>query len=250
MKTKTRGYKKMSGCEFVRDSLRLYVTRRDLREGDRLPSEIALAKEFGVSRTVLRETYRLLERDGYIVVKGGAGTFLAENHSMVKTALNVLSGTGALIREAGFEAGSEIMGVERRPIGREWGNALGVDENEPAIVMRRARKADGIVIALAWNAFPERLVGDSFENGIAGDSIFQHLETKRGIRIASALASVRALRTDDPRDDLAKEILGESALLLKRSHFDDKGSPVFHSLDYIRTDLVELTIRQERDIYR
>ncbi|MDR1559334.1 MAG: GntR family transcriptional regulator [Clostridiales bacterium] len=239
----------MSGCEFVRDSLRLFVNRQKLSEGDRLPSEIALAKEFGVSRTVLRETYRLLERDGFIVVKGGAGTFLGGTSPPVKNTLNELNSTGTLIRKAGFEASAEIQNLEHRVADPEWAEKLRLGENERVIVVQRLRKADDTVIAVAWNIFIEELVGDTLENGILQDSIFLHLETECGIRIASAHTGVSALRHDCPRDRWAKEMLGDSALLLKRLHFDGKGSPVFYSLDYIRTDLVDLIVQQERNFY-
>jgi GntR family transcriptional regulator len=227
----------------------LFVNRRKLSEGDRLPSEIDLAKEFGVSRTVLRETYRLLERDGLITVKGGAGTFLGGSVPAIKNSLNELSSTGTLIRRAGFEASAEIVGLEHREAEPEWAEKLGIGKDDQVVVVHRLRKADGAVIAVAWNIFVEAIVGDTLQGGILQDSIFLHLEEECGIRIASAHMGISALRPNCSYDRQAKETLGDSAILLKRLHFDGKGVPVFYSLDYIRTDLVELTVRQERNFY-
>jgi GntR family transcriptional regulator len=225
------------------------VDRQKLSEGDRLPSEITLAKRFGVSRTVLRETYRLLERDGMIFVRGGAGTFLGSAVPPVKNSLNELCSTGTLIRRAGFEASAEIMGLEHREAGPEWAETLRIGEDDRVVVAHRLRKADGAVIAVAWNIFIEEIVGDTLQGGILQDSIFLHLEEKCGVRIAGAHTGISALCLDCPYDRQAKDVLGDTALLLKRLHFDSKGSPVFYSLDYIRTDLVELTVQQERSIY-
>jgi len=47
------------------------ITRAGLRPGDRLPSEVRMAQEMGVSRTVLREAMRILEVHGLISIKSG-----------------------------------------------------------------------------------------------------------------------------------------------------------------------------------
>ena len=46
--------------------LRERITSGDLREGDRLPSETALAQQAGVSRSTVREALRILEQDGLV----------------------------------------------------------------------------------------------------------------------------------------------------------------------------------------
>jgi len=46
--------------------------------GDRLPNEVALAAEFGVGRSSVREAVRLLVQDGLLDVRHGSGTFVAE----------------------------------------------------------------------------------------------------------------------------------------------------------------------------
>ncbi|ORL99335.1 FadR/GntR family transcriptional regulator [Prescottella equi] len=46
--------------------------------GRRLPSEAELAAELGVGRSSVREAVRLLARDGWLDVRHGVGTFVAE----------------------------------------------------------------------------------------------------------------------------------------------------------------------------
>jgi DNA-binding FadR family transcriptional regulator len=52
--------------EQLADRLRERITSGDLREGDRLPSETALAEQAGVSRSTVREALRKLEEAGLI----------------------------------------------------------------------------------------------------------------------------------------------------------------------------------------
>lgn len=54
--------------DIVRD-----IVLRGLKTGDRLPLEVAMVEEYGVSRTSLREALRLLEVQGLISLKPGPG---------------------------------------------------------------------------------------------------------------------------------------------------------------------------------
>jgi DNA-binding FadR family transcriptional regulator len=55
-----RAYEQLAGL------LRERITSGDLRVGDRLPSETALAKQAGVSRSTVREALRILEQGGLV----------------------------------------------------------------------------------------------------------------------------------------------------------------------------------------
>ena len=48
-----------------------------LRPGDRLPSERSLSEAWGLSRTTLRSAVALMEQDGRLLSRPGAGTFVA-----------------------------------------------------------------------------------------------------------------------------------------------------------------------------
>jgi GntR family transcriptional repressor for pyruvate dehydrogenase complex len=66
--------------EVVIEALRKAIASGDLQPGDRLPAEPALAEEFAVSRSVLREALKVLELSGDVTVRRGygGGTFIAE----------------------------------------------------------------------------------------------------------------------------------------------------------------------------
>ena len=60
---------------------RLYnsiVAEGTLRPGDKLPNEVELSQQLGVSRATLREALRTLEDQGVVEVRRGLGTFVSE----------------------------------------------------------------------------------------------------------------------------------------------------------------------------
>lgn len=59
-------------AELVADHLRRQIVRGELREGEALPSEVALTERYGVSRPTLREAFRVLEAERLITVRRGA----------------------------------------------------------------------------------------------------------------------------------------------------------------------------------
>lgn len=57
--------------------------------GDRLPSEVELTEEHGVSRTVVREAIAALRHDGLVEVRQGAGIFVLKTEKDVRPPVNV-----------------------------------------------------------------------------------------------------------------------------------------------------------------
>ena len=54
------------------------IQQGDLKPGDKLPTEAAMSKDFGVSRTVIREAIAQLRNEGMIETRQGVGAFVIE----------------------------------------------------------------------------------------------------------------------------------------------------------------------------
>ncbi|BEV14255.1 FCD domain-containing protein [Herbaspirillum sp. DW155] len=67
------------------DRLADLIAQRALAPGQKLPSERALASEFGVSRSSLREAIGVLTSRGVLVARHGGGTFLADDEHAALT---------------------------------------------------------------------------------------------------------------------------------------------------------------------
>jgi DNA-binding FadR family transcriptional regulator len=89
-----RRREKRLGHTVVRELADLIVTG-ELAEGELLPPETPLSEQFGVSRTVIRESMKLLEEKGLVVVAQGRGTQVARSGSWNMLDTTVLT---ALIR--------------------------------------------------------------------------------------------------------------------------------------------------------
>ena len=77
--------------------LRELIRRGDLRHGSRLPPERALAEQFGVGRSSVREAIRSLELQGLLVTRHGSGSFVnTQSLDAVATLMFPENGAGGL----------------------------------------------------------------------------------------------------------------------------------------------------------
>jgi GntR family transcriptional regulator, transcriptional repressor for pyruvate dehydrogenase complex len=93
--------------EEIAEQIRMELSNRHLRPGDRLPAERALAEQFGVSRNTLREALRSLENSGLLRLQKGAsgGAFVRESTGdAIVTGLRDMFHLGAIAPEHLTEA--------------------------------------------------------------------------------------------------------------------------------------------------
>lgn len=78
-----------------------------LNPGDKLPSETELARQFGVSRTAVREAIKALSHKGLIEVSAGRGTYVLDSTS------KVMRDSLGLIMKFGLEEGTKYLAEVR-----------------------------------------------------------------------------------------------------------------------------------------
>ena len=81
MKIAVRLKDKTSLTQKIINQIKKALINGDLKAGEKLPPEIELAKSFGVSRTAVREAFKMLVALGVAEVKQGDGTYISKNIS-------------------------------------------------------------------------------------------------------------------------------------------------------------------------
>jgi DNA-binding FadR family transcriptional regulator len=104
-----------------------------LKPGDKLPSENSLVKEYGVSRTVVREALSRLQASGYVETHHGKGTFVIERSP--QTGLRLSHETAANVRSTlelrmGLESQAVALASVRRTDEQLAGMRQALDDYE------------------------------------------------------------------------------------------------------------------------
>ena len=86
----------------IREHLARLIIEGTLKRDEILPNELALAKGFGVSRTMVRDVLRSLEEKGLIERKTNVGTRVRNIHSWNLLDKEVLEWSGGVLAESRF----------------------------------------------------------------------------------------------------------------------------------------------------
>jgi GntR family transcriptional regulator, transcriptional repressor for pyruvate dehydrogenase complex len=202
------------------------IRRGELEEGQRIPSERALALSFGVSRTCVRQAIQTLTERQILEVRRGDGTYVRtpDETSLIDSFALVLRAKGDLIREIlefRMLMEPQIASLAARNITREELDRLKIiicDQERRILAGKEDSELDGAFHLLLAAASKNRIVKQVMElmNESLGESRSESLrnETRRKASVAGHLKIVDALENRDP--DRAFEAMREHLRLVEQ----------------------------------
>ncbi|HLJ02651.1 MAG TPA: GntR family transcriptional regulator [Solirubrobacteraceae bacterium] len=135
------------------DALHAWLAGGRYRQGDRLPPEHEVAAMLGVSRGTLRSALERLENRGEIIRRQGSGTFVGRvvTPGALGERLERLEPYSSLAARRGLKLTCRDMVVERRPVGSEVAEALGLSPVVRATTISRTLVADASPVAVMFD---------------------------------------------------------------------------------------------------
>lgn len=133
-----------------------------MKQGDQLPTELALSEEFGVSPMTVRRALGILADAGRITAVRGRGTFVLRPG--VTNRMEMVSFTQA-VRSAGMVPSARVLGTSTAPATKDEAKELEIRVGDPVYHIQRLRFADGQPICiddhlLIANRYPDLLNRD------------------------------------------------------------------------------------------
>lgn len=157
----------------VQEHLRSLIGDGTYSPGDRLPSEVDLASQMGISRPTLREALLHLEQEGAIVRRHGVGTFVSARTPVFESGLEVLESLDRQARRIGLNTQVIHLEAEERPATPEEIDVLSLPEEGSAGVLSvdRVIAVEGRPVAHLRDVVPhDRLrrddLGDDFSGSV------------------------------------------------------------------------------------
>jgi GntR family transcriptional regulator len=166
----------------------------ELDVGEAIPSERQLSADLGISRLTVRAALDDLAREGYLVRRRGAGTFVSE--PKIAQELTMTSFTDDM-RRRGMRPASRTLEVRISPAGARLGRLLHVSPSEPVFVARRLRLADGESMAIETLHVRESHVPDLTARDLEERSFYEILKDRYGIEIVGGTQTIEPTVTDE-----------------------------------------------------
>ena len=195
--------------------------------GQRLASEAALCRRFGVSRVTLRTALARLEQLGAVHPEAGRGWFVgpAPSERPVSEEPGVLESFTEMAESRGLRAGSVVLHCMIRSA--EWDEAedLGIAPGAQVLSLRRLRQLDGIPVAVDHSLVPAALLPGVDAATFQDASLYTALR-RHGVRPFRADYEVEAIAADDEHARLLGLAVGAPLLSARQICVDDQGRRV------------------------
>jgi len=181
--------------------------------GAAIPSERQLGVDLGVSRLTVRAALDELVREGYLVRRRGAGTFVAE--PKVAKGMDVSSFSDDM-RARGLTPASRTLDLDVAPAGARMGRLLHVSPSEPVVSVKRLRLADGEPMAIELLHARASLVPGLTAEDLEQHSFYDLLADRYDIAIVGGTQTVEPTVTNQEESETLGVPLHSPALLFGR----------------------------------
>ena len=209
----------------------------ELGVGDAIPSERQLGIDLSVSRLTVRAALDELVREGYLVRRRGAGTFVAE--PKVAKGIDISSFSDDM-RARGLTPASRTIDLRTIPAGARLGRILHVSPSEPVVAVKRLRLADGEPMAIELLHVRSSLVPGLTAADLEENSFYDLLANRYGVSIVGGTQTVEPTVTNEEESASLGVPLHSPALLFERVTRSSTGQVVEFTSSTYRGDRYRL----------
>lgn len=218
------------------------IVSHELLTGDRLPTEVELVQQYGISRITVRQALRLLEEEGLIRREVGRGTFVTDYRPF----------TGSLKVEGSLE---DIISLGQNPVkvlsiqtvkaGPDDAEKMGIPAGAPFVRATRIRLHHDQPYSHIVNDLPAE-IGKRFTKHDWKGGVLRTIEEKLKIPLRDAEQTVRASLADGTLARLLETKIGAPLLAVERVVRTDGRRVVERVRIHYRSDIYAMKVHLSR----
>lgn len=211
----------------VMDDLKGEIARGVYVAGSRIPSEMELAKSYGVGRITVRRAIEELSRAGYLNRQQGRGTFVCapKLKRKIRQKDDVQSFSNAC-RVNGMEPGACVISRKILPADSTEAQFFGVPVGTDLICVERVRTADGVPVMLENNIYVYEDNAYLSTAPLSNQSIFEFVRNRTGRTPAFTDPCTLEIACASPEvAQLLAVPVGEPLFYMEAFFFDEQRRP-------------------------
>jgi GntR family transcriptional regulator len=215
------------------DKLRQMILSDDFSVDDKLPTEPVLAKNLGVSRATLRESFKQIETEGLIYRVHGVGTFIKSKKPAITLNISIPRSITEMLNSLGLLPGISFMAVRVETVYPDDMERLNLLPGSKVFRIERIRTANGqpvaytidMVPSLVMKKYPEQMSQSNF-------SLIEHLKYYCGIEMKESSSILMPLHNVISVAEKLEIDPSSHIFFFESLNSDQKGSPVLFSKEY------------------
>ncbi len=225
----------------IEESLRMRIAAGEFQEGDPLPSEAELAREFRTTRGTVRQALARLVFEGLIVREVGRGTFVSRRKFESTVDTSIHQSFEEQMESRGSRVTFRLLGFARVPAPAAVATTLRLPSDEPVYRLERLRFVDGELLGLETRYLLAHLGERVPPEALRERSAVELVEVTLGVPLGTIALAVRA---STATKDLARKLQiapGSAVLIREHTFFDLEGRPVLCGEAIYRADKYQIT---------
>lgn len=226
----------------IQDAILKRLEAGQLKPGDVVDSERELARIHGVSLMTARHALAGLEREGMVVRRRGAGTFVAPP----KIHFNKLMSYTEQMAGRGLGISSKLLALTIVDTEHEVAARLALPSTSRLVKIERLRLGGEEPFAIETCYLSAAEFGDLTRARLDRVSLFSVLEHDYGLEIAHADEEIDATTADPHTSRLLGIPHDSSVLRIRQEIYSTAGKPCLYVLGLYRSDRHTLLIRRFR----
>jgi len=230
------------------------INHNEWKPGDQIPGEPELCIQYGISRTVVRQSLHELESDGLVIRRKGKGTFIS-NPKVEESLVQKLTGFYQDMVEKGYKPVTKVLHHRVSPASEKVAMFLEITPGSRVFDIKRLRSIGEDPLQLVTNYIPYELCPQLQNVDLTNRSLYEFLENDCHLMIARGRRYVESVVVSEADARLLNIDRGAPVLMLESVIFLPDGRPLeyyqaFHRGDRTRfeVELVRLHKEQERQV--
>jgi GntR family transcriptional regulator len=225
------------------------VLAGDIADGNlppetQLPPEEGLMERFKVSRTTVRRAIQNLAERGFVEVRRGKGTFVAQ--PKITQELTELTGFAEDMQVLGRNPTARLLDKRTLTADETVAHHLALVPGTLVVRFQRVRLADGVAISFDETYLPRDIGEKVAENDLDDEPIFALLEDKYDTPLVEAEYKLEAAAADPVVAEALQVPAGSPIFLIERTSYTTGNRPVDYERLFYRGDLIRFVTRLAR----
>jgi len=194
--------------------------------GEKLPSEPALAEQFGASRATLREAMHTFEIRGLLRRQQGLGTFVIKPKHIIESGLEVLESIESQAKKIGLDVSMGHHNIFHVKATAKQAKKLNIEEGEPLLEIHRVILSERTPIAYLIDILPNNILSPGILSTKFTGSVLDLIIQMGKPSLSVAKTEISAVNADEKIAKALNITCSDTLLLLSGLIFDKEGTPV------------------------
>lgn len=223
--------------------LKSQIRMGKIQEGDRLPPEHEISKQFGVSTLTVRQALATLVAEGYLDRKPGRGTIVRKDFG--ERIVLKLSGDIDELLAIGKETETEVLDVKVIEGHGKSIQSLQLDSTTPCCFVEKLRYLKDIPFMVVEEFAPQSLIGNLPDRKRLIESLYSILSRRNGYFFKEAAQTIESSIADQRTAELLQIEMGSPLFYMERTFYEKTGRPILFQITFTRADHFKFSVRLE-----